>query len=261
LTFGDQSLVEPDADRTGKLLASRIRGPSDIWKFPVSGSRGENTRDAIRVTRQTGEVRSGQSGLSVIHSDGSGVRQVIAMGRAPCWSGDGRWLYYESLADGALRIEKVLLDGSQPVVVRDEVAATLPAISADGSTLYYEVILRSNLFGSVRAGTEIRCARPEDGEPETLARIPGERIPGLPPVLGAALSPDGQWLAMPLVEGATTNLWVLQTAGGALKPLTDFGDRSIVIARSVSWSADSQYLYAAVAETETDVVLFDGLIS
>jgi hypothetical protein len=33
-----------------------------------------------------------------------------------------------------------------------------------------------------------------------------------------------------------------------------------VIVRSVSWSADSQHLYAAVAEIETDVVLFDGLI-
>ena len=33
-----------------------------------------------------------------------------------------------------------------------------------------------------------------------------------------------------------------------------------LMARSVSWSVDSQHLYAAVAENETDVVLFDGLI-
>jgi hypothetical protein len=45
-----------------------------------------------------------------------------------------------------------------------------------------------------------------------------------------------------------------------MKPLTDFGDRSNVIARSVSWSADGRSLFAAVAETETDIVLFDGLI-
>jgi len=74
------------------------------------------------------------------------------------------------------------------------------------------------------------------------------------------LSPDGRWLAMPLIDGATTNLWSLPTTGGPMKPLTDFGNRSIVIGRSVSWSADSQYLYAAVAEAETDVLLFDGLI-
>jgi hypothetical protein len=46
-----------------------------------------------------------------------------------------------------------------------------------------------------------------------------------------------------------------------MKQLTDFGDRCNVIARSVSWSANSEFLLAAVAETETDVVLFDGLIS
>jgi len=28
----------------------------------------------------------------------------------------------------------------------------------------------------------------------------------------------------------------------------------------VSWSADSRFVFAAVAETETDIVLLDGLI-
>jgi hypothetical protein len=73
-------------------------------------------------------------------------------------------------------------------------------------------------------------------------------------------SPDGRWLAVPLVEGATSNVWAFPTSGGPMKQLTDFGDRSIVISRSVSWSSDSQFLFAAVAETETDIVLFDGLI-
>ena len=33
-----------------------------------------------------------------------------------------------------------------------------------------------------------------------------------------------------------------------------------MIARSVSWSADSQFLFAAVADTETDIVLLQELI-
>ena len=45
-----------------------------------------------------------------------------------------------------------------------------------------------------------------------------------------------------------------------MSPVTDFGDRSIMIVRSVSWSRDSQHIYAAVAETQTDVVLLAGLI-
>jgi Tol biopolymer transport system component len=325
LTFGDQSYAEPDTRHAGKLFASRFKGPSDIWKFPISGAPAENTREATRITRQTGQLRTPsvspddteivylsdngghsnlwiartdgssarqitferdpsviigipkwspagdlivfvvtrntQPGLSVIHPDGSGLRQVVASGRAPCWSGDGRWVYYQSLAGEAARLEKTRLDGGQPVVVRDEVDTALPEISADGSTLYHTVIVQTSMFGGGRAAdAEIRCARPEDGASEIVACISSERIPGVPPVLSAILSPDGRWLALPLMDGATTNLWALPTQGGPMRQLTDFGDRSIEITRSVSWSPDSRHIYAAVSEIETDVVLFDGLI-
>jgi Tol biopolymer transport system component len=145
-------------------------------------------------------------------------------------------------------------------VVRTEPGATIPAISPDGAELFYSVYLRSNLLGYVRSDREIRRARPEDGESETLARISNERISGLPPALYLTVSPDGAWLAMPLVDGSTTNLWLLPAAGGAMKRLTDFGDRSVEITRSISWSADGQHLYAAIADIETDIVLIDGLI-
>ena len=59
---------------------------------------------------------------------------------------------------------------------------------------------------------------------------------------------------------ATSNIWGLPTNGGPMRPLTDFGDRSVVIARRVSWSPDSKYLYAAVADTDADIVLLDGLL-
>jgi hypothetical protein len=75
------------------------------------------------------------------------------------------------------------------------------------------------------------------------------------------LSPDGRWLATPLVDGVTTNLWRLPaTGGGSMTPLTDFGDRRTFIDRSICWSPDSQGLFAAVAEEEMDIVLLDGLI-
>ena len=46
-----------------------------------------------------------------------------------------------------------------------------------------------------------------------------------------------------------------------MRPLTDFGDRAAVIARRVSWSPGAKYIYAAVAETDADVVLFEGLLN
>jgi Tol biopolymer transport system component len=72
------------------------------------------------------------------------------------------------------------------------------------------------------------------------------------------LSPDGKWLATSLIDGPTTNLWALPTSGGSLTPLTDFGDRQTLISRSISWSPDGKYLYAALAESQANIVLMKG---
>jgi hypothetical protein len=153
----------------------------------------------------------------------------------------------------------VSVDGGEPEVVRSNGGAPAAAVSADGSTLYFVHRLRPEIFG-LWGDSEIRRAAAGDGPSHEMARIAASRVPVSPLHLQVFLSPDGRSLAMPLIDGATTNLWVLPTAGGPMIRLTDFEERSIVISRSVSWSADSRYLYAAVAETETDVLLFDGLI-
>jgi Tol biopolymer transport system component len=67
-------------------------------------------------------------------------------------------------------------------------------------------------------------------------------------------------LVAPLSDGATSNLWAIPADGGAMRPLTDFGQRPILIARRISWSPDGKYIYAAVAETDADIVLLDGLV-
>ena len=45
-----------------------------------------------------------------------------------------------------------------------------------------------------------------------------------------------------------------------MRRLTDFGERPVVIARRIAWSPDAKYIYAAVAETDADVVAFEGLL-
>jgi eukaryotic-like serine/threonine-protein kinase len=324
LTFGEQSFAEPDTQCSGRLLARRTSVSSDIWEIPVDGPPDANARAAIRITSQTGQVRTpspnardteivylsdngghanlwiagtdgadarqitfehdpavivgiptwspsadliafvmireARVGLWLINPDGSALRQLVGDGRAPCWSGDGRWVYYESVAGEFVRLEKIRADGGQSIVIREEPGANIPAISPDGTALYYGVTLRSNVFGSERSDKEIRCARPEHGPSETIARISAERIRGVPPVLSMSISPDGRWLAMPLTDGATTNIWAVPVAGGPMKPITDFRERSVEIDRGISWSSDSRFIYAAIAETQSDIVMFDGLI-
>jgi eukaryotic-like serine/threonine-protein kinase len=321
VTFGDLSYVDPDVHQSGKLLASRIRSQSDVWRFPIGGSATENTRDAVRITRQSGQAQTpsispdgtevvylsdngghgnlwiartdgssvrqvtyerdpdvvigvpmwspfgdwivfivapiGASSLWAIRPDGSGLHELVARGRGgACWSGDGRWVYYTS-GDGIACIAKVPTEGGTSLVVRSH--ASMPAVTPDGKTLYYVQRPRSDSLGFVE-DLEI-CSASVDGGPSSgIARVASERVPVGRHLFQPFLSPDGKWLAAPLTDGATSNIWVLPTSGGPMRALTDFGDRPLMIARSVSWSADSRYVYAAVAEIESDVVLWDGLI-
>jgi hypothetical protein len=63
-----------------------------------------------------------------------------------------------------------------------------------------------------------------------------------------------------MTDGATANIWVQPTDGGAMRPLTDFGSRPVVIARRVAWAPDGKSIYAPIAETDADVVVLDGLL-
>jgi Tol biopolymer transport system component len=322
LTFGDHSYVEPDVDASGKLVAGRITGRSDIWKFPVGGSPSENTRGAVRVTRQTGHVQvpslspderevvflsdsGGHANLWIASTDGSSARPItfesdaevalgvplwsprgdlivfvrihrtrgalwgiapdgsdlheLVHGWSPCFSADGCWLYYWRLDVQPGRIERLSIDSGSTEFVREGRSTSIPAISPDGNTLFLVESIRSDVLGFHGAGgvAYIR-ASPPNAPGETLARVAGERMPARNRSL--VLSPDGRHLATLLIDGATTNVWLMPTGGGPMTLVTDFGDRSVTMARSLAWSRDSQHVYVAMQETQTDVVLLDGLL-
>jgi Tol biopolymer transport system component len=65
---------------------------------------------------------------------------------------------------------------------------------------------------------------------------------------------------VPLKDRGTTNIWAIPTDGGPFRQLTDFGSRATLITRQVSWSPDGEFIYAALLEIDTDVVLLEGLL-
>ena len=197
-----------------------------------------------------------QGELWGISPDGSNLRQLVH-GVAPCFSAEGRWLYYWRLGVEPGGIGRLPIDGGPAEFIRPGSGLELPAISPDGTTLFLVGPMRSSM-GVFGVGVAYVRASPPNGPGETIARVPGERLPARHTSL--VISPDGQYLATLLVDGTTTNIWLLPTSGGPMKPVTDFGDQSVVIARSVSWSRDGQHIYAAVAKTLTDIVLLDGLL-
>lgn len=318
ITSDEASYGQPDVHRTGMLAASRLRLQSDLWKFPVDGPPAENVRRGLRLTRQTGQVRTptvsptdsevaflsdsgghsnlwvmalatgelrqitherdpevavgvpiwspdGRSiafvfsrgsvgfvwGLWLVHPDGSGLRKLAQRGWGAGWSADAQWLYY---VDGAV-LKKMPASGGPAATVRSEQVRNV--IGLHGGTLYY-VVEQPLVDG--RPEFEIRAANPEDGASRVLARVPASRVASWQ-IVNPSLSPDGQWLALPLTDGFTTNVWALSTSAGQWRQITDFGDRATLIARRVSWSADGRFIVAAVADGDADIVLAEGLLA
>ncbi len=191
-------------------------------------------------------------GVWLVNPDGTNLRNLAKQGLGMAWSPDGQWVYYTESSAGTLY--KISAQGGAPQKVRSERIRNVVGLTK--TTLYY-MVERPLLDG--RPEFEVRAATPETGPSRALARVPASRVPGWQ-IVNPALSPDGEWLAMPLTDGFTTNVWVLSTRSGEWRQVTDFRDRSTFIARRVSWSADGKSILASVGEGDADIVLLDGLV-
>ena len=199
-------------------------------------------------------TREGRTSQWLIHSDGTGIRQLIPSGVWSYWSPDGRWIYYVVIRQGIECIEKVSAAGGPPAPVRSD-NSVAPAVA--NGILYYATLLKKPGGWS---DFEVRRAQPENGGYEVLTHISGTRVPDEPMNFHMILSPNGDWLVTPLTDGNTTDLWLLPAHGGSMRRITDFGQRPISIVRRVSWSPDSKRIYAAVEEVEADIVKLSGAV-
>jgi len=269
----------PSLDPTDHELVylSDSGGHANLWVMPLEGGvprqitfeKDPNivvgvpiwSPDGSLITFATARLSGDTRGVGywVVHPDGSGLHFLVDLGSWATWSGDSKWLYYAETSPfqstGSFRLMKMPVGGGAPVLVRSDNARG-PAVAPDGSALYYVVPLQ-NLNGSL--DYELRVARPEDGPSTLLARISGEQSPlwqGLHPVI----SRDGKWLVMPLDHNKGTNIWVVSTADGKLRQITDFGEKRTSIARRISWSSDGKWVFAAVGEGDADIVQMDGLL-
>ena len=217
-----------------------------IWspdgsKIAMVSTRGEPTWDTL--------------GVWLVDADGSNLHRLVSqISGYPTWSSDGKWLYYSTTLHGTVHAFKTAVAGGAPVLVRDD-NACVSALGPDGSTLYYSV---PHLKGNGIRDYEIRAAQPERSPSVRLAQIAGERVPHWQ-VFQPSLSHDGHWLALPLNDFTTTNLYVLSTIDGSWRQVTDFSPRRTFIVRRVAWSSDDRDLFAAVGDGDADIVLIEGL--
>jgi Tol biopolymer transport system component len=225
--------------------------PRVLVAVPVWSPRGDWI--AFLSTRSSGTA---DVTLWLTRPDGSAPRDLGVFGTWACWSGDGEWLYYSVLAAGRYEIRKLEIDSARVETVRTDDAVGC-GVARDGSAFYYARQLAQS------TGTwdyEIRAASPEDAPSRVLGYVSGSRVPTTAANFQAFLSPDGASLAMPLLDGATTNIWALSTTTGEWRRLTDFGERNVMIARRIAWSKDGQAIYASISDVDSDIVLLTGLL-
>jgi Tol biopolymer transport system component len=264
--------VTVSPDETEVAVLSDNGGHANVWAArvangemrPITREFDPRFRVAVPVWSPSGDwinylssrsTGTGDVTLWLARPDGSEPRDLGIRGVWACWSGDGQWLYYNDQNDDPYRIRKVAIDSGESVAVRDD-DATGSAVKSDGSAFYYSKILRRGMGG---CDWEIRVAKPENGPSEVLGHVSGSRVPSHVYNFQVFLSPDGNWLAMPLLDGSTTNLWTLSTTTKEWRKLTDFGQRNVMIARRIAWSRDSQHLYASVSDVDSDIVMLAGL--
>jgi Tol biopolymer transport system component len=257
----------PDGDRIAYLSDSG--GHSNVWLMSAKGPPRQITfEDDPAVTigipnwSPDGEWIAFVStkgndrfmfGLWLVRPDGSELHQLVPRGLGMAWSPDGREIYFIEASSSP--IKKIALSGGAPVIVRPEPVRNI--IGVHGAAVYFLV---EHALMDGRPEFEIRAAPLGGGPARTIKTIGASRVASWQVPFNPSLSPDGKWLAMPLLDGLTTNIWALSTENGGWQQVTNFGDRTIVIARRVSWSADGRSIFAAVSEGDADIWLLDGLI-
>jgi Tol biopolymer transport system component/DNA-binding winged helix-turn-helix (wHTH) protein len=163
VSYGEESLLDPDLDRAGNVYASRRRIQSDIWKFPVGGPALDNVRNGQQLTHQTGQVHTpcagpgdreiaylsdegGHGNIWIMDASSGAARQItterdprVTVG-LPVWSSEANRIAFVSSRDQAagdtLGLWVVDPDGSGLQRIVDTIGG-FPVWSIDGQWVYY----------------------------------------------------------------------------------------------------------------------------
>jgi Tol biopolymer transport system component/DNA-binding winged helix-turn-helix (wHTH) protein len=229
LTYGETSLLSPDVDGTGRVVASRLRLQFDIWKYPVAGSASENVRNAQRLTHQTGQVQTpsaapgdrelaylsdegGHGNIWVLDLSSGATRQITAERNArvtvglPVWSPMANRIAFVSSRDQpdweTLGLWLVQPDGSELRQLVDRIAG-YPTWSSDGKWVYYST-RKEDVFQLYKISAT--------GGPQILVRTDNACV--------AALGPDGSTLyyVVPHLNGNGIRDYEIRVANPEMGP-------------------------------------------
>jgi Tol biopolymer transport system component len=286
-----------DLTRDGKILAAVDSTEiSNIWSVP-GGKAALATQITSGATPDRAVwpgpggkllVRSGDSELDLINSDGSQRTTVMPQARnygAMSACGD-RYLLFDSYDGTKSELWRTDADGSNPARLVNEYIGE-ENCSPDGKWLVYDT--------NTDAGTKLYRMAVEGGSATEIANAPGgggnplispdgkfvaydlqegrpvpqAKFAVIPAGGGAPVhvfprpsgsgwarwSPDGKGLQYMLTRKGATNIWEQPLAGGEPHQVTDFTSGRIF---AFSWSRDGKQLFVARGSETSDVVLLSN---
>lgn len=197
-----QDALQPAWSPHGQRIAFwGVRG--ELWTTPASGGA------PVRVTEDN------------------------AINWNPCWSSDGKYLYFTSDRNGSMNLWRVPIDESSGRALGAPEPATTPAtdilhlsISRDGRRMAYVQRTKRRQLQSLAFDPVTEGAR---GAPSTVTRGTGSAT-------HPSVSPDGQWLAYSSAGSPQEDIYVLRTDGTSLRQLTNDPARD----RLPRWSPDGK---------------------
>lgn len=153
----------------------------------------------------------------------------------PCWSADGKYLYFISDRGGSMNLWRVAIDETSGQVLGDPEPATTPATEM----LHLSIARQGHQFAYVQRTKQRRLqALPFDPVTSSLRGTPVFITHGTGFATHPSVSPDGQWLAYSSSGSPREDIYLIRTDGSGLRQLTNDAAKD----RLPRWSPDGQRL-------------------
>ncbi len=198
----NQDAAQPAWSPTGERIAF-WGDRADLWTIAASGGA------AVRVTTDP------------------------AIDWNPCWSADGKYLYFISDRSGSMNLWRVALDEPSGQVLGAPEPATTPATDM----LHLSIARESGRLAYVRRTKQRRLqALPFDPVNATVRGAPVFITRGTGFATHPSVSRDGQWLTYSSSGGSQEDIYIIRTDGSGLRQLTNDAAKD----RVPRWSPDGK---------------------